>query len=81
MRGGNEYEFVQPVHPDDVVTATWTIADMTERTTSKGLAMLVVTSRATYTNQRGETLCTNTETLIWTALPAAPAAAGEGSTS
>ena len=26
VRGGNEYEFVQPVHPDDVVTATWTIA-------------------------------------------------------
>jgi acyl dehydratase len=70
VRGGNEYEFFQPMHPDDVVTATWTIEDMAERQTSKGADMLVVTSKATYTNQRGETIATNRETLIWTALPA-----------
>ena len=69
VRGGNEYEFFQPMHPDDVITATWEIVDATERTTSKGVDMLIVTSRATYTNQRGEKLMTNTETLIWTALP------------
>ena len=69
VRGGNEYEFFQPVHPDDVVTATWEIVDATERTTSKGVEMLIVTSRATYTNQSNEKLMTNTETLIWTALP------------
>ena len=49
---------------------------MTERTTSKGQDMLIVTSRARYTNQRGELLATNTETLIYTSLkPAAPAPA------
>ena len=68
VRGGNEYEFFQPVHPDDVVTATWEIVDATERTTSKGVEMLIVTSRATYTNQSNEKLMTNTETLIWTSL-------------
>ena len=47
------------------------IVDTTERTTSKGVEMLIVTSRATYTNQRGEKLVTNAETLIWTALPPA----------
>jgi acyl dehydratase len=75
VRGGNEYEFVQPVHPDDVITATWTIADMTERRTSKGHDMLIITSRATYTNQRGERLASNTETLIFTSLDPTPDAA------
>ena len=78
VRGGNAYEFFQAVHPDDIVTATWTIADITERQTSKGLDMLIVTSRATYTNHRNEQLCTNTESLIWTSLPAA---ASQGSAS
>ena len=77
VRGGNEFEFFQPIHPDDVITASWTIADMTERRTSKGQDMLIVTSRATYTNQRGDTLCTNTETIIYTSLaPAAPSTTG-----
>lgn len=78
VRGGNEYEFFQYVHPDDVVTAVWEIVDMTERTTSKGLDMLIVTSRATYTNQRNESLITNTETLIWTALPTNAEATSKG---
>ena len=78
VRGGNDYTFVQPLHPDDIVTAAWEIADMTERTTSKGVEMLIVTSRATYTNQHGETICTNTETLIFTGLAPVVTAAGGG---
>lgn len=73
VRGGNEYEFVQAIHPDDVITATWEIADMTERQTSKGQDMLIVTSQAIYTNQRDEVLARNTETLIFTSLESAPA--------
>jgi acyl dehydratase len=68
VRGGNAYVFHRPVLPSDVVTATWRIADMTERTTSHGLPMLIVTSVAEFTNQSGEPLATNTETLIYTAL-------------
>jgi len=68
VRGGNSYTFDHPVHPDDIITATWRIDDATERTTSKGLDMLIVTSSATYTNQDGTRLATNTETLIWSAL-------------
>ena len=40
---------------------------MTERRTSAGAAMLIVTSEATYTDQHDELLLTNTETLIFTA--------------
>jgi acyl dehydratase len=68
VRGGNSYTFTQAIHPDDIVTATWEIVDATERTTSKGTDMLIVTSSATYTNQRGEVLATNTESLIWTSM-------------
>lgn len=68
VRGGNSYTFHHPVHPDDVITATWRIDDATERTTSKGQDMLIVTSSATYTNQDGTTLATNTETLIWSTI-------------
>ena len=71
VRGGNAYEFAKPAGPDTVVTATWRISDMTERRTSAGLAMLVVTSEASYTDQHGDLLLTNTETLIFTELPPA----------
>jgi acyl dehydratase len=71
VRGGNSYEFAKPAGPDTVVTATWRITDMTERRTSAGLAMLVVTSAASYVDQHGDLLLTNTETLIFTELPAA----------
>ena len=68
VRGGNAYTFSRPVRPDDVVTATWRIVDMTERTTRDGRAMLVVTSEARYTDQRGGLLATNTETIVHVAL-------------
>lgn len=71
VRGGNAYEFHRPAGPQTVVTATWRIADMTERRTSAGLAMLVITSEAAYTDQDGELLMTNTETLVFTELPSA----------
>lgn len=69
VRGGNAYTFHRPVHPGDVVTAHWTLTDVAERRTSGGLRMVVVTSVATYTNQHGEDLVTNEETVIWTELP------------
>jgi acyl dehydratase len=71
VRGGNSYVFERPVHPDTVITATWRIDGMTERQTSKGQDMLIVTSSATYTDQDGAVLATNTETLIWTSLAVA----------
>ena len=65
IRGGNEYEFYQPVYPSDQITVTWRITDISERTTSHGLSMLIVPSEASYVNQRGERLARNRETLIY----------------
>ncbi len=36
VRGGNSYTFHRRVRPDDVVTATWEIRDLTEKTTPRG---------------------------------------------
>jgi acyl dehydratase len=68
VRGGNEYTFHRAVHPEDVITATWRIASVSERVMSNGLPMLIVESVASYTNQRGELLATNSDTLIFQAL-------------
>lgn len=65
VRGGNSYEFHRAVRPGDVVTARWTLADMTERTTRDGRAMLIVTSRAEYTDAEARLLVTNEETIVF----------------
>jgi len=62
MRGGNEYEFHQPVRPDDRITVTWRILDIQSRETRGGGTLIFVTSEARYTNQRGELLAVNRET-------------------
>ena len=65
VRGGNDYTFHQPVSPDDVLTVVWEITDLTERTTGSGQPMLVVTSIARFSNQHGDLLVENEETLIY----------------
>jgi acyl dehydratase len=65
IRGGNDYEFFRPLLPGDVITADWRIDDIKERTTSSGIPMLIVQSKATYSNQHGDLLATNLETLIY----------------
>jgi acyl dehydratase len=64
IRGGNEYEFFQPVRPDDVLHVTWRLADIYERETRRG-PMLFVVSEVTFTNQRGERLAVHRETNIY----------------
>ena len=65
IRGGNEYEFHQPVRPDDRVTVTWKILDIYERQTRKHGNLVFVVSEARYVNQRDELLATNRETNIY----------------
>jgi urease accessory protein UreE len=52
------------------VTATWRIAGLTEKTTRAGQDMLIVLSEARYTNQDGELLAENEETIVFVALEA-----------
>jgi acyl dehydratase len=64
MRGGNEYEFHQPVRPDDRVCVTWRVLDIAERETRGGGTLIFVVSEARYTNQHGALLAVNRETTI-----------------
>ena len=64
IRGGNEYEFHQPVRADDRVTVTWRLVDIYERQTHRAGQMIFVVSEARYTNQHGELLAVNRETNI-----------------
>lgn len=65
IRGGNEYEFHQPVRPDDRIRVTWKILDIYERETRKFGKLIFVISEARYVNQRGELLAINRETNIY----------------
>lgn len=68
VRGGNTYTFHRRLRPEDVVTATWSIAGAGEKTTRSGQEMLVVTSRAVYTDADGGLIAENEETMIFVSL-------------
>jgi hypothetical protein len=67
VRGGHRYRWARDVRPDDVVTATWRLDDMTERATRTGAPMLVVTSSCRYTSG-SEALAEQVEDLVFVAL-------------
>ena len=64
LRAANEYEFFQPIHPDDVVTAHWTVKDVYEKTGSTGSLVFQVIE-TTFYNQSEELLARNTETMFY----------------
>lgn len=68
VRGGHRYRWTRDVRPADVVTATWELVDMAERTTRAGAAMLVVTSACRYTDATGAPIAEQTEDLIFVEL-------------
>lgn len=64
MRAGNDYTFVRPVHPDDRITVVWRLVELFERTGADGATLLFVVSEAHYSNQHGDPLAVNRETLV-----------------
>jgi len=64
LRGGNEYEFVEPVRATDQLKVAWRIDDIYEKTTDRG-ALLFVISEARYLNQHGRLLAIDRETNIY----------------
>ncbi|MBM3526891.1 MAG: MaoC family dehydratase [Alphaproteobacteria bacterium] len=65
IRGGNEYEFFQPVRASDRVSVTWKILDIHERHTRKLGTLIFVVSEARYINQDKNLLAINRETNIY----------------
>lgn len=68
VRGGNEYELLQPVRPVDRLRVLWRIEEITERRGRAG-PMLVLVARAEYWNQCGDLLATNRDTTIFLPVP------------
>ena len=64
LRAANEYEFFQPIHPDDVVTAHWIVKDVYEKTGTTGSLVFQVIE-TTFYNQSEELLARNTETMFY----------------
>ena len=63
LRAGNAYEFFQPVHPGDVVTAQRKTKDVYEKTGRSG-RLIFWEVETSYYNQRDELLATNVETMF-----------------
>lgn len=68
VRGGNSYTFHRRLRPSDVVTATWSIDKVATKVNKAGAEMLLIDSSATYTNQDGDLLAENAETIIFVEL-------------
>lgn len=67
FRGGNDYRFVRPARPDDLITTSWSLSEAVERRDSAGDPLVLVTAVATYSADAGNTdvIATNTETMIF----------------
>ncbi len=70
IRGGNTYRFHKRATPDTIVTATWRITGVEEKSGRAGQHMLFITSEASYEDQHGDLLLVDTETIIHQQLPA-----------
>ena len=64
MRAGNEYVFHRLLRHDDTITARWKIGDIYERQGRTGHLLFMVVD-ITYTNQRGDLLAENRETMSY----------------
>ena len=64
LNGGNEYDYYQPVHAGDVLTARPMLADLEEKPRDDGGVMLVVSLQADFFNQSNDRVLTVRQTLL-----------------
>src|SRR5262249_7452254 len=69
LHGEQEFEYLAPVHAGDTLTATGRVADVYEKTGSRGGVMTFGVLETTFTNQRGEKVLISRSTLVETAAP------------
>ena len=63
LRGNNEYEFVRPVRPGDVITTTSRVADVYEKQGRSGQLIFLI-CKTDYFNQKEEVLGRSVDTYI-----------------
>ena len=64
-RGGNEYQFLEPARPGDVIMRRRKIVDVFERDSKKVGKIIVIVYDTTYSNQDARALGINRETLLF----------------
>jgi len=64
VRGGNDYDIIEPVRPHDMITIKRKISQIQEKIGKTG-PLLIVTIEIMYTNQRGKLLGINRENMIF----------------
>lgn len=79
IRGGSGYVLHRPARAGDVITTTWTLTSIEERSGSDGARFLVSTSEAAYRGEAGDLIATATETNLHRPLRPAQAAADAAS--
>jgi acyl dehydratase len=65
VRGGNEYEFFEPVKAGDVVNRRRKVTDIYEKEGKKAGKILFITYETTYVNQNGKALAICRETMMF----------------
>jgi acyl dehydratase len=66
LHGEQEFEYLKPIFAGDVLTATTRIADVFEKTGSRGGTMKFVVLESDFVNQKGERVLRSRSTLIET---------------
>ena len=67
LHGEQEFEYLAPMYAGDVLTGTARVADVYEKTGSRGGTMTFGVIETTFTNQRGEPVLIARSTLVETA--------------
>lgn len=65
IRAGNDYEFMRPLLPIDLISVIWTLENIVERSRSGGGTQLFVSSVARYCDAAGELVAINRETIVY----------------
>lgn len=69
LHGGQEFEYVKPIHAGDVLTAHTRITDVYTKPGKRGGEMTFALQETTFKNQQGEVVLYSRATLIETAKP------------
>jgi acyl dehydratase len=69
LHGGQEFEYVKPIHAGDVLTATARVSNVFKKPGKRGGEMTFAILETEYKNQRGEVVLYARSTIIETAKP------------
>lgn len=64
LHGEEEYEYLAPIYPGDILTGVVTVADGKSRRSKDGTSMDIVNLEARYTNQDGQDVLIARQTIV-----------------